>query len=252
VDVAWEIFHENSKTGRLRGMLPDHAVVERMQALHESLHYTGRSEFRLPPPHALDHVSLQTAFDHRESGRSLTEVALTLDDLATILHHAYGVRERQPEGPYPRAFRTVPSGGALFPMEIYVHASSVLGLPVGLFHYEPAGHVLRQLRCDSAESFADALVQPEIARTAAVTLFLTAVFYRSTFKYGNRGYRFVLLEAGHVGQNVDLTAAALGLAAINIGGYFDRAVDAYLDLDGIRQSAVYLAAIGGRAEPSGS
>jgi SagB-type dehydrogenase family enzyme len=141
----------------------------------------------------------------------------------------------------------VPSGGALYPLELYVHASAVLGLPIGLFHYEPPGHQLRLLRSDPDASFRSGLVIPEMAERAAVTIFLTAIFYRSTFKYGDRGYRFVLLEAGHVGQNLDLTAAALGLTSVNIGGYFDEIIDDYLDLDGLRHSAVYLAAVGGRS-----
>ena len=77
-------------------------------------------------------------------------------------------------------------------------------------------------------------------------IFIVAIFGRSTFKYNDRGYRFVLIEAGHVGQNLSLAAASLGLGCVNIGGYFDREIDNYLGLDGIEQSAVYLAAIGNK------
>jgi SagB-type dehydrogenase family enzyme len=79
---------------------------------------------------------------------------------------------------------------------------------------------------------------------ASIVIFVTAIFERSTFKYGERGYRFVLLEAGHVAQNVSLAATGLGLGAINIGGYFDRDMDRVLGLDGVRHSTVYLVAIG--------
>ncbi|SHN45400.1 SagB/ThcOx family dehydrogenase [Cryptosporangium aurantiacum] len=245
-DVAWEIFHENSKTGELRGMLPDHVVVAQMEALEEQLTYRGYPRFELPRRTPLDDVSVQTAIDRRESARTMTDTVLTIDDLSTLLHAAYGLREHQPEGDFPRRFRSVPSGGALYPLELYVHASDVLGLPVGLFHYEPLTHSVRLLRDEPRSAFRSTLVAPEVVDHAAVTIFLTAIFYRSTFKYGERGYRFVLLEAGHVGQNVDLTAAALGYAALNIGGYFDDAVDAYLGLDGLRHSTVYLVAVGGR------
>ncbi|MEK6443848.1 SagB family peptide dehydrogenase [Pseudonocardia sp. T1-2H] len=244
-DVAWEIFHENSKTSRHRGVPPDQVVVDQMQRLHESLSYRGHPLFELPRRTGLRTVDLQTALDRRATGRKLTSCAIPLGDLSTVLHYAYGVREQQPDGPFPRAFRSVPSGGALYPLEMYVHAAAVVGLPAGLFHYEPVRHVLRLLREEPAPAFESALVQPGIARAAAATIFITAIFYRSTFKYGDRGYRFVLLEAGHVGQNIDLIAAALGFAAVNVGGYFDRDVDAYLDLDGLNHSTVYLTALGG-------
>ena len=248
VEIAWEIFHENSKTNQMPGVLPDQVVAARMEALHESLSYRGYPTFELPRRTPLADISVQDVFDRRATGRELTECVITLDDLSAILHYAYGVRQDQPKGNYPRAFRTVPSGGALYPLELYVHASAVLGLPVGLFHYEPPTHRLRLLRKDPGASFRGGLVTPEVVQRAAITVFITAIFYRSTFKYGDRGYRFVLLEAGHVGQNIDLTAAALGLAAVNIGGYFDESIDRYLGLDGLRHSAIYLAAIGGRSE----
>ncbi len=248
VDVAWEIFHENSKTSRFRGVPSDHVVVARMQRLHESLSYHGYPVFDLSRWTSLGNVSVETALERRATGRDLTACALALDDLSAILHYAYGVRQQQPEGPYPRAFRSVPSGGALYPLELYVHAAAVVGLPVGLFHYEPTTHVLRLLREDPAAAFSSGLVQPEIVRCAAATVFVTAIFDRSTFKYGDRGYRFVLMEAGHVGQNVDLTAAALGLGAVNIGGYFDRQIDEYLGLDGLQHSTIYLTAVVGRTD----
>jgi SagB-type dehydrogenase family enzyme len=252
VDVAWEIFHENSKTNHMPGVLPDQVVAARMDALQESLSYRGYPVFELPPRTQLTGVSVQDTLDRRETGRELADCVITRDDLSAILHYAYGVRQNQPDGDYPRPFRSVPSGGALYPLELYVHASAVQGLPVGLFHYEPPAHRLRLLRKDPGATFCGALVTPEIIQRAAITIFITAIFYRSTFKYGDRGYRFVLLEAGHVGQNIDLSAAALGLAAVNIGGYFDESIDRYLGLDGLRQSAVYLAAVGGRLTQLGT
>ena len=75
-------------------------------------------------------------------------------------------------------------------------------------------------------------------------VFITAVFERSVFKYGDRGYRFVLLEAGHVAQNINLAVTALGLGCVNIGGFFDRDIDEFLGIDGLTHSSVYLMAIG--------
>lgn len=75
-------------------------------------------------------------------------------------------------------------------------------------------------------------------------VFITAIFERSVFKYGDRGYRFIFLEAGHVAQNMNLVCAALGLGCVNIGGFFDREIDDLLDLDGITHSTLYMLALG--------
>jgi SagB-type dehydrogenase family enzyme len=90
--------------------------------------------------------------------------------------------------------------------------------------------------------------QANLAFDASLMLMITAAFNRSTFKYGARGYRFALLEAGHVAQNVNLAVTELGLGCFNVGGFYDRVADRFLGLDGLGQSTVYMTAIGGRAE----
>lgn len=79
---------------------------------------------------------------------------------------------------------------------------------------------------------------------SSLLVFITAMFERSIFKYGDRGYRFVLLEAGHAAQNLNLVSNALGLGSLNIGGFFDREMDDFLGLDGITHSTIYMVAIG--------
>jgi SagB-type dehydrogenase family enzyme len=88
-------------------------------------------------------------------------------------------------------------------------------------------------------------LQPTIPRKAAALIFITAMFERTTFKYFSRGYRYVLLEAGHVAQNINLVSTALGLVCLNIGGFLDRGIDAFLRLDGVTHSTLYIIAIGG-------
>ena len=88
------------------------------------------------------------------------------------------------------------------------------------------------------------IVQPDIALETSVLVFITAIFERSTFKYNDRGYRFVLLEAGHVAQNLNLAAHGLGFGYINLGGYYDRDIDEFLGLDGLNHSTVYMGGIG--------
>jgi SagB-type dehydrogenase family enzyme len=111
---------------------------------------------------------------------------------------------------------------------------------------------LRLLReGDETRTISQAVVQPDIARGAAMIVFITAFFERTIFKYGDRGYRFILLEAGHVAQNLNLVSNALGLGSLNIGGFFDREIDDFLNLDGVTQSSIYMIAIG-KKKKSGS
>lgn len=244
-EVLWETFHENSKTGRHDLVPIGSAVVAQMQKLHESLPFDGYPRIALPrewPPPAL---SLNDAIARRTTARELGPCPVQLQHLAALLFNAYGVTRDNSGTSYVRAFRTVPSGGGLYPLELFFHARGVSGLEAGLYHYDAAQHCLRLLRVgDRSSEIAACLVQPELAERASIVVFLTALFERSTFKYRDRGYRFVLLEAGHVAQNINLSAVAYGYGVVNVGGFFDREVDAWLGLDGVEHSTVYLNVIG--------
>jgi SagB-type dehydrogenase family enzyme len=222
-------------------------VVARMQAMWESLPYDLYPAVDLPTSLTPLDMSVAEAILTRVTARAMRPRALALQDLATLLHLAYGVTRNNVGTIWPRPFRTVPSGGALYPLEIYVHTVHVRGLTGGLYHYNPARNHLRLLvEGDQSSRIANALVQRNLAEDASLIFFLTALFERSTFKYGDRGYRFILLEAGHVAQNLNLVANALELGAVNIGGFFDRQIDDFLGLDGVRHSTIYLVAIGER------
>ena len=122
------------------------------------------------------------------------------------------------------------------------------GQRAGVYHYNPSKNNLRLLReGDATKEISRSMVQSEIGRSASLILFITAIFERSIFKYDDRGYRYILLEAGHVAQNINLVSTALGLGSVNIGGFFDREIDDFLDLDGVTHSTIYMIAIGGNA-----
>ena len=87
-------------------------------------------------------------------------------------------------------------------------------------------------------------MQSNLSEDTAILFFITALFERSTFKYGSRGYRFIFLEAGHMAQNLNLAAVALGLGSVNICGYHDRDVDNLLNIDGLNQSTIYMVGLG--------
>lgn len=193
----------------------------------------------LPPPAPLA-TSLDDVLRHRRSARAFGVHPVRADQLSALLFAGYGITGA--DG--PQRFRTAPSGGALYPLELYVAAHDLGGLPAGVFHYDPFGHDLEILepRGDLADVSPDGLVA-----TAPVVVVIAAAFWRSRFKYGLRGYRFAVLEAGHVAQNLLLAATALGLAGVVVGGFFDGRLDALLDLDGVDESTLVTVCFGSPA-----
>lgn len=247
--VTWELFHDNSKAGRYDSYPPPEAITQRMEHMLQSLAFDQYPAVTLPSSPEPMRMGFAEAVAARASARGLAPARLSLGQLATLLHHAYGITRDNAGTIYPRPFRAVPSGGALYPLELYLHTTHVSELEPGLYHFDPLRHELRFLRYgDESRRISEALVQRHLAVDASVLVFMTAVFERSIFKYGDRGYRFALIEAGHVGQNLALTAAAMGLACLTVGGYSDRQVDDLLGLDGLTHSTIYLAAIGEPAE----
>jgi len=179
---------------------------------------------------------------------------VSLQAAAALLRFSYGKISYGTPGNHPadtpRGPRVVHSAGSLFPLEIFLHASRVAGLNSGIYHYNPPGNNLRFLRGgDQSQKLAPALMDGRLAQTAALIVFIAAMPERCVFRYGDRGYRFALLEAGAVVQNLNLIAGALGLACVNVGEYFDRQIDNILNLDGLTISTLYMVAIG---KPAGA
>jgi SagB-type dehydrogenase family enzyme len=244
-DLLWETFHENSKISIFDIPPSDHDVLKRMADLAESLSFHGYPVLALPELPAQLTISLSEAILKRSTAKQITSQPVDLETVATLLHFAYGTTRDQRTLGYPRAFRAAPSGGALYPLEIYFHCAHALGFQNGLYHYNPTENHLRLIRSgDHTQTIAHALVQPNVAHDASLIIFITALFDRSTFKYGDRGYRFALMEAGHVAQNINLTALGFDLGSINLGGFYDRRIDGFLDLDGLTHSTLYIVAIG--------
>jgi SagB-type dehydrogenase family enzyme len=210
--------------------------------LLEASRRPGRRNTQLPsialPPARLPRMRLRSALRARRSTPPTAGGPLELPALAAILSAGYGASAP--------GRRTVPSGGALYPLEVYVAAERVDGLTTGVFHLDPFRHALELQREGAiAEALAAASPLPGLLSDAAAVVFLTAIFWRTRFKYGLRGYRFALLEAGHAMQNVLLAATALGVPALPLGGFYDARVEELLGVDGVDESVVYGAALGG-------
>lgn len=197
----------------------------------------GNEQIALPVLRHESTTSVEQALLKRRSVREFRNVPLALGDLGQLLWAAQGITNRA-------GFRTAPSAGALYPLEVYAVAGNVQGLPTGLYHYIPRGHSLRRI-ADGDKRLAlarAALDQPSIIEASAVVA-LCAVYERVTGKYGDRGLRYVQMEAGHAAQNVYLQAVSLRLGTVVFGAFDDKAVKEVLNLHG-QEKPLYLVPVG--------
>ena len=247
-DDPAEAYHEASKLqpatiGReLRGI----ALLERNLALQQVASRSVRRNLALPrialPQARLGEVTLAEALAARRSARDFGTKPLSLEELATLLWSAYGMTGTLDTA--EQRVRTVPSAGALYPLELYVAAVRVSGLERRIYHYDPFAHALE---LTSAEAELEGISpDPVLPGNAAAVVLAAAVFWRSRVKYGLRAYRFTVLEAGHAMQNLLLAAVARRLEAVVLGGFFDDRVDRLLGLDGVDESALVGACVGPR------
>ncbi len=259
-----ELFHEASKlrptdietflTIRMVSGSPD---IRRVIS-EPAARCAGLPAIDLPAPDGLADdglaaVSLRDAMQRRRSRREMTGEPIGRTELSALLYATAAVVTRtvDPEDGSEWGLRTVPSGGGLFPVEVYCCALAVDGLAPGVYGYLPAAHQVAQLYPGSVRDRLDAALSvPGVSDTAAACIVLSAVPRRTAFKYGERGYRFELLECGHACQNLLLAAAALDLAAVPIGGFLDDALNEVLRVDGLAEHALYAVPIGRPAASS--
>ncbi len=224
--------------GRLTALLE----LTRNPGLQQTVARSSRTHPQRPgvalPEARVGRMSLADAFAQRRSLAAAGPGLLSVEHLAAMLaaaHRSVGGR------------RTVPSGGALYPLEVYTVALAVESLDTATYHYDPFRHRLERIGPGLRADVGAALVDPTLAEHAAALFVVTAMFWRSRFKYGVRGYRFALLEAGHVVQNAVLAATALHVPALPLGGFYDRRLDDLVGADGLDEATVYALLVGGSA-----
>ncbi len=199
---------------------------------------TGASEadILLPDPDVTGTLPVEEALAQRRSVRSYTDAPLSAEDIGQLLWAAQGITEPA------HGFRTAPSAGATFPLELYLCVGNAEGLNKGLYRYHPRDHGLTLLKEDDLrEELSEvALGQAWIAE-APVVLVMAADYARTTAVYGDRGRRYVHIEVGHVAQNVYLQAQALDLATVIVGAFDDQSAQ---DLLGIEHSVLAILPVG--------
>jgi SagB-type dehydrogenase family enzyme len=201
----------------------------------------GQASLSVPP------ADLRTAIERRRSIRSYVHEPVTLDELSFLLWCTQGVKEVHGS---QATFRTVPSAGARHAFETFLLVNDVEGLAPGLYRYLALTHRLQQLDTDPtiAHRVTGACFDQQfILRSGAVFLW-TAVPYRMTWRYGERAYRDLHLDAGHVCQNLYLAAGAVGCGVCAIAAFDDDAMNGLLGIDGKDQFLIYLATVGKKEE----
>jgi SagB-type dehydrogenase family enzyme len=198
-----------------------------------------RELITLPEPDIEGPTSLEQTIASRRSRRDFLPRQLDLEQISQLAWAAQGQSNKS-------GYRTVPSAGATYPLELFVVAGDPLRRTAanGLFHYLQARHALEKLAdSDLRSALASAAWGQGFIEVAPLTLIFVAEFERTTGRYGQRGIRYVYMEAGHAAQNVQLQAEALGLGSVAVGAFDDAAVSKVLQLpDGLEP--IYMVTVG--------
>ena len=207
------------------GNSPEQAAYLSMEEPAENMNLKEGEMIKLPAVKKDGEMSLEKALTLRRSIRSYSSEPLSLLELSQLLWSAQGITNE-------RGFRTAPSAGATFPLEMFVVVNNVNQLKRGIYHYNPHDNTLEviHLKDISSELMRASLSQSMITEAGAVLVF-GAIFDRTTERYGERGIRYVHNEIGHASQNVHLQAATLNLGTVVIGAYRDDEVEEILNLD---------------------
>ena len=254
-----EIFHENSKLYPydvrpwLHQRKPPGLEHTKLKAFMERSAksykvYPTLSQTPLPTEDPLERsVNLWEVMHKRRSRRDYSEKPLQLSEVSRILFYGYGETSEIDLGNYSVSLRASPSAGALYPLDIYPLICRVDEIDAGLYHYNVRDHTLEQLKKGEFLNDLIPLIQSdnnEWLAKAAIVFFITTTFRRNQMKYGERGYRGVLLDAGHLSQNILLAATGLGLGSCIIMACMDDQVNNFLGVDGVEESVLYSISIG--------
>ena len=178
-----------------------------------------KEKILLPEPKLKGELSLEEAIYKRRSARSFAPQGLRREQIGQLLWAMQGKTDET------RGFRAAPSAGALYPLEIYLLTAE------GLCHYLPSGHKLEVVsKEDQRRALARAALSQGFISEAPLSIVICAVYERTTRKYGQRGMRYVDIEAGHAAENLNLQAVALGLGSVCVGAFNDQAVKKVLAL----------------------
>ena len=253
-----EVYHENSKL-----QPSDYELFSTVNLVNTSAdirHYTTRPFVNYPgnPTVPLaanlpaNPVDFETVLRGRRSEHAYSGQSMSFEHFSRILTLGDGIVARKTiEEGNAFSLRTAPSGGGLNPVEIYPIVLRVQGVAPGIYFFNPDQNQLEQLSLgDFTADLCEATNMQDEIRKASACFALVGVMPRTSFKYGHRAYRFVLLEAGHIAQNILLAGESMNLGGLPLGGFTDDKINGMLKIDGCTEITVYLVLVGEKGAPA--
>jgi SagB-type dehydrogenase family enzyme len=232
-------FQQKSKY--VRGKLPRHYLDWLNKPKTYKEYPNAIKKILLPKLIFNENIKFWDVILERKSTRKFKIEPLSLEELGLMLFAMSGLTRIFPQF----AFRTTPSAGGLYPIEIYPIILNVKGLDQGVYHYNIKEHALELLKLGNyAIEITKGCLDQTMIPNSNVAFILTAVIERSKWKYLQRCYRYIYLDAGHIGQNFYLVAEALGLGACTIGAIYDDELNHLLDIDGVNETSIYVGVLG--------
>ena len=193
----------------------------------------------LPNDYIKGDMDVWDAIENRRSFRNYSTEALSLQELATLLRATQGITGED------GIKRSAPSAGGLYPMETYLVINNVQGLETGLYHYNVEKNNLELLHLgDFRSELKKNAFEQQVVVDSAVNFIWTAVPERTTKKYGERGHRYIDVEAGHISQNLYLQGTAMNLGVVAVGGFDVDGMNEFLEIDGVYETVIYMNAVG--------
>jgi len=203
--------------------------------------YPQAQRILLPKPESIQGLSTEETIQRRRSVRDYSGQPMSLEELGRLLYYCDGENAES----WGHRLRAAPSAGALYPIEVYVVANRVNDLQPGLYHYMVQNHALELLQEGNLQgTITRCGLSQEFLGQANVVLVFTAIFQRLRWRYQQRAYRYALLEAGHLGENVYLAATSMGCGACAVGAFLDNDLNELLSVDGRDEAALYMLAVG--------
>jgi SagB-type dehydrogenase family enzyme len=215
--------------------------IERQQKIEQLKEKAVDKIISLPPPDRENGQPLWKVINKRRSIREYVKKSIPLSALSQILWAGQGISLKSSEF----YLRTTPSAGALYPIETYVSVQAVESLSPGIYHFLPQAQALRmKYEGDFSQILADAALNQDFLAEASFVLLWTSVFERTKWKYGERGFRYVYLDAGHIAQNAALAAVSFGYGSCPVAAFFDDEINTLLGINSDKETIVYLEAVG--------
>jgi len=239
INLGIQYINETTFSRKTIRSLSRHEIIE----VSPFKRYPQADKVELPRKWDLDESRIIPLLQNRRSLRKYSSDPVSTSELGFMLWASQGITAQA--GKY--LFRTAPSGGALYPIETYLSIHRVEGIDPGLYHFDPELFMLERLtKLSVGEQVAAACLNQKFIASSAVTFIWTSIFHRNLNKYRDRGLRYILLDAGHICQNLLLGAEAVGCGGCPVAAFFDDELNSILDIDTEREAALYLASVGKR------